>query len=58
MDIRQFSNYPILAAKEMAERLKILHEDLSELIKVIQNQQAKYYDAKHKRVEYQVDDKV
>ena len=58
MDIRQFSNYPIPAAKEMAERLKILHEDLSELIKVTQNQQAKYYDAKHKRVEYQVDDKV
>ena len=42
----------------MAERLKALHEDLIELIKTTQNQQAKYYDAKHKRVEYQVDDKV
>ena len=58
VDIRQFSQYPVPAAKEMAERLKTLHEDLSELIKVAQNQQAKYYDAKHKRVEYQVGDKV
>ena len=58
MDIRQFFNYPISAVKEMAECLKTLHEDLSELIKITQNQQAKYYDAKHKRVEYQVDDKV
>ena len=58
VDIRQFSKYPVPAAKEMAEHLKTLHEDLSELIKVAQNQQAKYYDAKHKRVEYQVGDKV
>ena len=58
VDIRQFSKYPVPAAKEMADRLKTLHEDLSELIKVAQNQQAKYYDAKHKRVEYQVGDKV
>jgi hypothetical protein len=42
----------------MAERLKNIHEDLTELIKVTQNQQARYYDAKHKRVEYNVDDKV
>src|SRR5439155_19764400 len=42
----------------MAKRLKTLHEDLVELIKVAQNQQARYYDAKHKRVEYKVGDKV
>jgi hypothetical protein len=42
----------------MAERLKNLHEDLTELIKMSQNQQAKYYDAKHKRVEFKVGDKV
>ena len=42
----------------MAERLKHLHENLSELIKSVQNQQAKYYDAKHKRVEFNVGDKV
>jgi len=42
----------------MAERLKHLHEDLSELIKSAQNQQAKYYDTKHKRMEFSVGDKV
>src|SRR5438045_1349771 len=58
VDLRKFANYPVQAAKDMAERLKHLHENLSELIKVTQNQQAKYYDAKHKRVEYNVGDKV
>jgi len=58
VDLRQFAKYPVPAAKEMAERLKNTHEDLTELIKMTQNQQAKYYDAKHKRVEYKVGDKV
>ena len=58
VDLRKFANYPVQAAKDMAERLKHLHEDLSELIKSAQNQQAKYYDAKHKRVEFNVGDKV
>ena len=58
VDLRQFSKHPVPAAQEMAKRLKTLHEDLTELIKITQNQQAKYYDAKHKRVEYQVGDKV
>ena len=58
MNIHQFSKYSISAAKEMIEHLKTLYEDLSELIKITQNQQVKYYDAKHKHVEYQVDDKV
>ena len=51
-------NYPVQASKDIAERLKHLHEDLSELIKSAQNQQAKYYDAKHKCVELNVGDKV
>ena len=42
----------------MAKCLKFIHEDLTELIKVTQNQQARYYDARHKRVEYNVGDKV
>ena len=58
MDLHKFANYPVQAAKDMAERLKHLHEDLSELIKSAQNQQAKYYDAKHKRVEFNVGNKV
>ena len=58
IELSQFSKYPVPAAEEMATRLKTIHEDLIELIKVAQNQQAKYYDAKHKRVEYQVGDKV
>src|SRR5262245_1789076 len=46
------------AARELAERLKALHEELVELIKNTQNHQAKYYDAKHKRIEFKVGDKV
>src|SRR5437667_3934318 len=58
VELRQFSKHPVPAAEEMAKRLKTIHEDLTELIKVTQNQQARYYDAKHKRVEYKVGDKV
>ena len=58
MNIRQFFKYLISTVKEMTECLKTLHEDLSELIKIAQNQQIKYYDIKHKHVEYQVGDKV
>src|SRR5213078_2283608 len=58
VDLKQFDKYPVPAAQDMAKRLKNLHESLSELIKLAQNQQAKYYDAKHKRVEFNVGDKV
>ena len=58
VELHPFSKYPVPAAKERAEQLKALHEELIELIKTTQNQQARYYDAKHKRVEYQVGDKV
>ena len=58
IDLNRFDKYPVPAAKEMAKRLQQLHEALVELIKATQNQQAKYYDAKHKRVEYKVGDKV
>ena len=49
---------PALKATELAERLKALHETLIESVKSAQNHQAKYYDAKHKRVEFSVGDKV
>jgi Reverse transcriptase (RNA-dependent DNA polymerase)/RNase H-like domain found in reverse transcriptase/Integrase zinc binding domain/Chromo (CHRromatin Organisation MOdifier) domain/gag-polyprotein putative aspartyl protease len=58
VDLRQFTKHPVPAAEEMAKHLKAIHENLIELIKVVQNQQAKYYDAKHKRVEYKPGDKV
>ena len=58
IDLRPFSNHPVPAAEEMAKRLKSIHEDLTELIKVTQNPQARYYDARHKHVEYNVGDKV
>ena len=58
VDLKKFDKYPVPAAQDMAQRLKTLHEDLVELIKVAQNQQARYYDAKHKRIEYKVGDKV
>src|SRR5271170_7205419 len=46
------------AAKALAETLRSHHDDLIESIKSAQNQQARYYDAKHKRVEFSVGDKV
>lgn len=49
---------PVLIARELAERLKTLHEELVELVKNTQNHQAKHYDAKHKHVEFKVRDKV
>jgi len=58
VELRQFDEHPVPAAEDMAKRLKAIHEELTELIKVTQNQQAKYYDAKHKRIEYKVGDKV
>jgi hypothetical protein len=35
-----------------------MHDNLIEHVKSAQNQQAKYYDAKHKRIEFSVGDKV
>ena len=58
VNLKQFDKYPVPTAKEMAEHIKDLHENLTELIKATQNQQAKYYDAKHKPVEFKVGDKV
>jgi hypothetical protein len=48
VDFGTFAKYPIPAVKEMEECLKNLHDNLIELIKITQNQQAKYYDTKHK----------
>jgi hypothetical protein len=58
VDLRQFMKYPVPAAKDLAEHLKNLHEDLIDLIKITQNQQARYYDAKHKQVDYHIGEKV
>ena len=49
---------PAPAAKAVAEKLKALHEDLTEAIKVVQNYQAQYYDAKHKQIQFQKGDRV
>jgi hypothetical protein len=46
------------AAKALAENLRSHHDDLIENIKSAQNHQARYYDAKHKRIEFSVGDKV
>ena len=58
VDLRKFDKYPVPAAQERAARLKDVHEKLVELIKIVQDRQAEYYDAKHKRVEFKVGDKV
>jgi len=57
LDIRQ-SRLSAPAAKTFAESLQSLHDILTENIKSAQDHQAKYYDAKHKRVEFSVGDKV
>ena len=49
---------PAPAAKAVAEKLKALHDDLTEAIKVVQNYQAQYYDAKHKPIQFQKGDRV
>ena len=46
------------AAKALTETLQSHHSDLIESIKSAQNHQARYYDAKHKRIEFSVGDKV
>jgi hypothetical protein len=46
------------AAQALAEKIKQLHEELTETIKVAQNTQAKYYDAKHQRIEFNKGDRV
>ena len=46
------------ATKALAETLQSHHSDLIESIKSTQNHQARYYNAKHKRIEFSVGDKV
>ena len=57
VDLRRY-NLPVPAAKTFAQKLRNLHDDLIEYVKAAQNQQAKYYDAKHKRIEFSVGDQV
>ena len=57
VDIRQ-SHLSAPAAQTFAESLQSLHDILTENIKSAQDHQAKYYDAKHKRVEFSVGEKV
>jgi hypothetical protein len=45
------------AAKEYAEQLQAHHDSLIETVKSSQDTQARYYNAKHKRVEFAVGDK-
>jgi hypothetical protein len=42
------------AAKEYSEQLQAHHDSLVETAKASQDTQARYYDAKHKRVEFAV----
>ena len=46
------------AAKAFADSLQSVHERLIENIKSAQNHQARYYDAKHKSIEFSAGDKV
>ena len=49
---------PAPATKVVAEKLKALHEDLTEAIKVVQNYQAQYYNAKHQLIQFQKGNRV
>ena len=46
------------AAKDLADRIKYIHDGLVENLKLAQNTQARYYDFKHKHVDFSVGDKV
>jgi hypothetical protein len=46
------------AAKTLTEKIQQIHDILVKNIKSIQNTQIKYYNVKHKRIEFSVDDKV
>jgi hypothetical protein len=46
------------AAKQLAEQLAKHHDALAESLKAAQDTQARYYDAKHRRIEFKVGDKV
>ena len=46
------------AAQALAGTFRSHHDDFIENIKSTQNHQARYYDAKHKRIEFSVGDKV
>ena len=58
VNLQQTDAEHIPAAKEYAERLLQHHEALVENVKQAQDSQARYYDAKHKRIEFAVEDKV
>ena len=57
IDIRR-SNIPVPAAKAIAENLGRLHDTLRDNLVYAQDQQAKYYDAGHKRIDFEVGNKV
>jgi len=58
VDPRSTTETTVPAAKEFADRLKNIHDLLVENVKSAQDHQARYYDRKHKRVEFSVGEKV
>ena len=51
-------NTVIPVAHELANRFKKLHETLVDNVKIAQDTQVRYYDAKHKQVTFNPGDKV
>jgi hypothetical protein len=58
LDPRTKSTMSAPAAQALAERLAQLHEALTETMKIAQDSQAQYYDAKHKPIEFMKGDRV
>jgi hypothetical protein len=56
--LAKLRNYKSESAKELTTRLQEMHTQLKETLTHAQDMQAKYYDAKHKRVEFKVGELV
>jgi hypothetical protein len=46
------------AVKTLTKKIQQIHNVLVENVKSAQNTQAKYYNAKHKKIEFSIDDKI
>jgi hypothetical protein len=56
--LARLQNYKSESARDLMKRLQGMHTQLKETLTHAQDLQAKYYDAKHKRVEFKVGDLV
>ena len=58
VEVKHLLNYTSESARQLADRLKELQDNLKEILTHAQDTQAKYYDAKHRPLEFKVGDQV